>query len=141
MESTKESSAQSLHGNIRGTDIALLIIRIALAIVFIAHGLNKFESMDGAIAFFTAIGAPAFLAYVAATVELFGGLFMLFGVLTGWSGVLLALDMLGAMAVVHVSTDGGLTLELEVVLFLVALAITLAGPGHYTIKQVFAKKQ
>lgn len=120
-------------------DIALLLIRVGLAAVFIAHGWDKIGNMEGTVGFFSSIGLSAFWAYVIAYVELLGGISMLVGVFTGWSGIFLAMTMVGAIALVKISKGflGGF--EFDLMLFLAALAISFAGPGKYTVMKVFKK--
>src|SRR5215211_2824663 len=88
------------------TSFALLIARIGLGIVFVAHGWQKFDEMGlaGTQASFAKMGAPApeLTAYYSTFVELIGGAALLIGAFTAVAGVLLALDMLGAFLIVHI---------------------------------------
>lgn len=122
------------------SDIALLLIRVGLALVFIAHGIDKLTNMDGTVHFFTSVHLSAVWAYVIAYVELIGGILMLLGIGTGWAGVVLAATMVGAIGIVKLSKGfiGGY--EFDLMLFLSAIAISLAGPGMYTIKKIFKKQ-
>jgi putative oxidoreductase len=122
------------------TDLALLLIRVGLALVFIAHGWEKIVGMEDVITFFATLKLSAFWAYVVAYVELIGGISMLIGVFTGWTGILLAATMVGAIAMVKLTKGfiGGY--EFDLMLFLAAIAISLAGPGHYTIMRYFKRR-
>ncbi|HEY0908495.1 MAG TPA: DoxX family protein [Candidatus Paceibacterota bacterium] len=121
------------------TDIALLLIRVGLALVFMAHGWDKVTNMADTVGFFSSIGLSAFWAYVVAYVELIGGLLMLLGIGTGWAGVALATAMVGAIVMVKLSKGflGGY--EFDLMLFLSAIAISLAGAGSYTVKYLFRR--
>lgn len=123
------------------TDIALLLIRVALALVFIVHGWAKLADLSGTVGFFGSIGLPAFLAYVVAAIEFLGGIAMLLGVFTGWAGILLALVMAGAIATVKLKAGFVGGYEFELTLFLAAIAVSLVGPGMYTVKRLFAKRE
>ena len=74
-------------------DIALLVLRLVLAAVFITHGYAKVFHMgfSGVSGFFTSLGVP--MSGVAgpfvALVELVGGIALLFGVFTRVFGFLL----------------------------------------------------
>lgn len=118
-------------------DVALLLVRVGLALVFIAHGWDKVSGMEGTIGFFSSIGLSAVWAYIVAYVELLGGVAMLFGVFTGWAGVALAANMVGAIGLVKISKGfiGGY--EFDLMLFLAAIAISLSGPGVYTIRRLW----
>ena len=81
-------------------EVGPFLIRLALAIVFIVHGSQKFQNMEGTAGFFGSLGFPAFVAYLIAFVELAGGIAMLLGIFTAWAGILLALVMAGAIYLV-----------------------------------------
>jgi putative oxidoreductase len=72
---------------------ALLLGRVALGVVFVAHGWQKFSGtgLDGTAAFFEQVGVPAAqaAAVAAAVVELAGGLAMIVGALLPVAGMLL----------------------------------------------------
>jgi putative oxidoreductase len=121
-------------------DIALLLIRVGLASVFIAHGWDKISDMDATVNFFLSLKLSAFWAYSVAYIEIIGGFSMILGVFTGWSGLLLAADMIGAIALVKINKGFLYGYEFDLVLFLSALAISLAGPGKYTLLERFDKK-
>jgi putative oxidoreductase len=105
-----------------GIDIALLLIRVGLAVVFMAHG---FDNIIGTI-------------YFVGVIELISGIAMLVGLATSWAGILMAADMIGAVTFSKVASGFG-GYELELVLFLSAIAIAFAGSGRYVIP-VFRKK-
>lgn len=117
----------------RNSDVALLLLRVGLGLVFIAHGWQKFQTMEDTIGFFSSIGLSAFWAYLVATVELVGGLAVLLGVFTGYAGILLAIVMVVAIFMLKFSKGflGGY--EFDLMLFLASLAIAFAGPGKYTV--------
>lgn len=109
---------------------SITLIRLALAIVFIAHGVQKFSNIDQTVNFFAGLGMAPFMAYAIATAEVLGGLAMLVGVWTRKAGVVLALIMLGAISLVkgNLGFFGGF--ELDLILLLAALAVAVApGPG------------
>lgn len=121
------------------TDLSLLLIRVGLALVFLAHGWAKVSDMHSTIVFFSAVGLPAFWAYVVTAVEIVGGLCMLVGFGTGWAGVALAATMVGSITLVKISKGFMGGYEFDLMLFLSAIAISLSGAGEYTIKYLFKK--
>lgn len=121
------------------TDLALLLIRVGLALVFLAHGWDKISSMPDTITLFTSIGFSATWAYVVAYTELIGGFLMLIGFGTGWAGVALATTMVGSIALVKLSKGFVGGYEFDLMLFLSAISISLAGAGDYTLKYLFRK--
>lgn len=125
-------------------DVALLIGRIALGIVLIAHGWQKYFTfgLSGAAASFEKMGVPlpTVSATFAATVELVGGILLIVGLLVPLIGLLVAVDMIGALVFVHASNgvfvgDGGY----ELVLLIGALGVIFAGlgAGGYAVDRLF----
>jgi putative oxidoreductase len=121
-------------------DLVLLIARVGLGIVFVAHGWQKFSTngLEATAAGFEQMGVPAptLSAYYAAAVELVGGAALILGLLTTVAGVLLAIDMAGAFLFVHLSngvfvTEGGW--ELVVVLGLMSLTLAAVGAGRLSL--------
>ncbi|NGY58385.1 DoxX family protein [Lentzea sp. NEAU-D13] len=125
-------------------DVAALIGRIAVGIVFIAHGWQKWTEygLAGTAGSFEKMGVPmpSVSAAFAATVELAGGLALIAGLALPIAGVLLAVNMAGAFVFVHASGpligQGGS--ELAIVLGATALALGFNG-GAYALDRVLFK--
>jgi putative oxidoreductase len=121
-------------------DLAVLVTRVAVGLVFLAHGWQKLSTngIDGTTAFFDQVGVPAAsaAAWFAAVVELAGGAALVLGLAVPVAGLLLLIDMIGAYAFVH--AGAGLFVEqggYELVLTLGAAALLLAviGAGRYSL--------
>ncbi|WP_166848719.1 DoxX family protein [Isoptericola sp. BMS4] len=115
-------------------DLAILLARVAVGAVFVAHGWQKLvtNGIDGTAAFFEQVGvpAPAAAAWFAALVELVGGAALVLGLLVPVAGALLTLNMIGAFAFVH--AGNGLFVDqggYELVLVLGAASLLLAAVG------------
>ena len=125
-----------------GVDLGLLLIRLGLAAVFIYHGWGKLSSMENTIKFFAMKGLPSFLAYLVAVGEFLGGLSMLFGVFARWAGYGLAIIMLGA--IIKIKLMAGVPFsngwEFDLVLLCMALAVSFAGTGRYSLWQITKQK-
>ncbi len=115
----------------------LFLIRVALGVVFIAHGWLKFTHLAATIDFFATINLSIPFVYGVTALEFFGGLSLLLGILTRWSGWLLALDMLFAIYLVQLDKGFVGGFEFELVLLLALIGITMTGPGAYSL----ARKQ
>ncbi|MBP3088500.1 DoxX family protein [Corynebacterium sp. sy017] len=127
-------------------DIALLISRVILGVILVAHGWDKFQNLDGVTAMFTQVGAPMpnLSALAAASIELGGGILLILGLLTPIAGVLVFLVMLGAAILVHLengimAADGGW--ELVGAIGVAALALAAAGSGTFGIDQIFRRSK
>jgi hypothetical protein len=68
----------------RTAPYAALVMRLALGIMFLAHGLTKVFVFTpaGTVGFFQSIGFPGFLAYPVMAFEVIGGLMLVLGVYT-----------------------------------------------------------
>jgi putative oxidoreductase len=122
---------------------ALLLLRVVVGIVFVAHGYPLWTRL-GPLARYLAslsIPAPAFFAPVLAFVETFGGLAMILGVLTRYAGLALAATM--AVSTLLVKTQTGLIApmdrpgppgaELDLTLLAASLTIAAVGPGAVSL--------
>jgi putative oxidoreductase len=119
-------------------DAGLLIVRVVLGIIMLYHGWPKVTNLGGIIEGFTGMGIPlpALAAIFATVAEVGGGLLLLLGVLTDVGGLLVAIDMLGAITFVHAKNgfavnDGGF--EWPLALLAMGLGIALAGPGRFSV--------
>ena len=121
-------------------DLALLVSRVALGIILIAHGWQKFNeyTLDGTAASFGDMGvpAPAAAAMFVTAVEVLGGAALVLGVLTPVAGVLNMASLLGALVLVHVQNgvfvqNGGF--ELVLALFAGLSVIALLGAGKFSV--------
>jgi|SRR5215469_14301367 len=113
--------------------LALLLLRLALAVIFIYHGYPKlFGNVHQAIEGFQSNGFPAYFAYVAGIVEVFGGALLVLGLFTRVAGLLLAGEMLIAVLKVHLP-QGPIThvknYEFPMVLAAAAFAVAALGAG------------
>ncbi|UNK45290.1 DoxX family protein [Arthrobacter sulfonylureivorans] len=129
------------------TTTARTVLRVILGFLFAAHGWQKFNewTIAGTQAAFGQMGIPVadIAAPIVAGLELGGGIALILGVLTRVVAALLALNMFGALVLVHVSAGvfveaGGY--ELVLLLGAAALALALVGPGRISVdRAIFGK--
>jgi putative oxidoreductase len=120
--------------------IALTVLRLALGVIFLAHGWQKiFEfTIPGTQAAFAQMGVPAaqLIGPAIAVLELVGGAALIVGLLVRPVAALLVLDMLGALFLVHapagIFVDKG-GYELVLALAAGAAALAVAGAGRLSI--------
>lgn len=128
-------------------DVALLVGRVALGSVMLAHGLQKLDQggLAGTADGFAAMGipAPTASALFALAVELGGGVLLLLGALTPVVGVLWALNMAGAWWFVHrdafFASDGGY--ELVLALAVLGLVLAATGAGRLSVDALVARRR
>ena len=129
-------------------DLAILVLRIGLGVVFLAHGaqvafgmfsgpgINGFSGMLSSLGFKPAM----FWAYLSAYTELIGGLCLVLGIFTRVAAFSILVFMLVALFTVHWSKgffiqSGGF--EYNFVLICICLALMLTGPGKFSLLKKF----
>jgi putative oxidoreductase len=118
----------------------LTILRVVVGIIFLVHGWQKIHALGfhGVEGMFRQIGIPlpTITAAVVILVEFLGGIALVLGLATRWAGLLLAIDMLGAIFFVHLKNGfyvnhGGDEFALS--LLAACLALALNGGGSLAI--------
>lgn len=118
--------------------LAHLLLRVVLGVVFIVHGYPKFKTFSQFAGWLGSMGfRPAkFWAFVAASVEFFGGILLVLGIGVPIVGILLAIQMLVAMwkvkwGKVGFTDTGGW--ELDLIYLVAALSLVMMGGGMYSL--------
>ncbi|HXH34298.1 MAG TPA: DoxX family protein [Plantibacter sp.] len=131
-----------------GLNTGLLLLRLVLGVILIAHGLQKVlvDGIPGVAAGFGGMGIPApeAAAIVVVAVELLGGALLIIGLGTRVVAVLSAINMVVALLLVHLSAgffaaDGGY--EFVLLLAVVSLALALTGPGRISVDTLFRRRR
>ena len=131
-----------------------LVVRLALGIVFFAHGAQKVfgwfggHGLSATVAGFRQMNVPPPATVIAAFIECFGGLAMIVGFLARPSALGLFVVMLVAIAKVHggnglflnmMMTPGkGHGYEFNLALIAMALSIVIGGAGLLSIDRIIA---
>jgi putative oxidoreductase len=123
-------------------DLGKLILRLVLGLLVLLHGIAKLKGgVDGITGMVTAHGLPGFLGYGVLVGEVVAPLMVLAGLHARIGGLLIAVNMLAAIALVHtgqlgqLNAQGGWALELQGMYLFTALAVALLGPGAYSINR------
>ena len=129
---------------------ALALLRVVVGIVALYHGYYKLLVPGGFPAtttFFAGVGIPAagYAALFSGLVELFGGIFLILGIFTRWSSLLLMFNFAVAFSYVHVKNGfnigaKGQGYEYVMVLVAVLIVILLNGPGKYALGKMFKNR-
>ena len=121
--------------------VGLLVLRIAIGIIFIAHGYPKLAHLRGGTqmqGFFVEHGLPGYFVYVAGVIETFGGGLLLLGVFTRAAALLLAIEMCVAIWKVH-SGHGYLAVhdyEFPLTLATACFALATVGAGMISVDKM-----
>lgn len=127
-------------------DAALLVLRLVVGAIFIAHGGQKLFvfGLEGVQGAFGQMGVPAaaLAGPLVAFVEFFGGIAVVLGALTRPFGVALAVTMLGAMLLVHLPAGFFAPQGIEFPLALLggAAALAIAGGGAWSVDAALARR-
>jgi putative oxidoreductase len=125
-------------------DIALLVARVIVGIIFAAHGAQKLFGAFGGPGLAAMVEMMGPLGYPVAIGEFFGGLGLIVGFLCRFSAASIIVIMIGAIAMVHgkngfflgrSATDqlANAGYEYNVALIGLLATILIAGPGRFAI--------
>jgi putative oxidoreductase len=129
-------------------DALLLLARVLVGVVLIAHGWQKFAEygIGGTAGSFAQMGVPvpAVSAVFAAVVELVGGVALVAGAATVVVAALVVVDMLGAFLLVHAGngvfvTDNGF--ELVWAIAAAALVLAAVGAGRFSVDHALLSRR
>jgi putative oxidoreductase len=123
-------------------DLALLLLRLAAAIAFLYHGsaiLFGAFGGPGPQGFAAFMHMPVAVGYLVGLAQVAGGLAILTGLLIRVGAVGVAIVMVGAIFLVHIShgvdiNKGGY--EYALTQLLIAIALLLTGAGKYSLNSV-----
>jgi putative oxidoreductase len=125
-------------------DVALLVVRVIVGVIFTAHGAQKLLGAFGGPGLSKVVEMMGPLGYPVTIGEFFGGLGLIAGFLSRFSAASLIVIMLGAIGMVHGQhgfflghgpTDTLATAGFEYNLALIGLLapILIAGPGRFAL--------
>jgi uncharacterized membrane protein YphA (DoxX/SURF4 family) len=117
-------------------DLTSLILRLAVGTLFIVHGYPKLTAQrKQGEAWMKSVGMPAAMVPLGGVFEFFGGLALILGLFTPIIAVLSALWMLSTtwFSKSKLKKKYASGYEIDVTLFLVAIALALLGSGIYSI--------
>ena len=112
-----------------------LVVRLLSGSIFILFGLGKFVSHATETASFDRYGlpAPSAFAYAVGTLEVLGGLLLILGLLVRPTALVLAGNMVGAIATAGRIDGGAINLGLAPALLVVMVVLVWAGAGERSL--------
>jgi putative oxidoreductase len=125
----------------------LFVLRIIIGFAFVQYGLIKAAHPVTWAAAIGMAGLPVLVQLAVIVAELGGGLLLIFGALTPFAALLIALDMLGAVmtfvlphhGMVWISSTPQLTFEKNLFYAAAAVTLLLTGPGAYSIDALLTR--
>ncbi|WP_232698079.1 DoxX family protein [Brevibacillus daliensis] len=123
------------------------IMRVVLGIIFLLHGITKFQMGLGNVdAWFSSMGIPGFIAYIAAIVEVAGGIMLIVGLYTRFVSALFILLMLGAIITVKLSagllgSDQMPGYEMEIGFMLISMHLLVSEPTPLSVDHMIRSKR
>ena len=133
----------------RAGDIAALLLRVSVGLIFIPHGYSKVFGRGGVASFASDLPSyhiPTFLGYIAAYAEFFGAILLIAGLLTRLDAFLLACTMAVAVVVVQLpdamnDVPAGANrffaamkgIETPLALFAMTAALVFLGGGKFSL--------
>jgi putative oxidoreductase len=121
-------------------DLGRLVLRVVLGVLILFHGVSKLIHGPGyIIGVLAGAGLPSLLAYGVYVGEVVAPILVLIGLWARVGGLIIAINMLVAIALVHLgqlatlNDTGGWALELQGMFLGAALAILLLGAGRFSL--------
>ncbi|MFZ0820819.1 MAG: DoxX family protein [Candidatus Acidiferrales bacterium] len=110
--------------------LGLLLLRCALAVIFIWHGYQKYaHGTEGVKAYMSSTGLPSYFAYIAIGLEIGGGVLLLAGLATRPIAILLAGEMVIAIWKAHMGGGIAAVSQYEFAMICGAACFALATTG------------
>lgn len=131
----------------RQLSIGIAIVRVITGVIMLAHGAQKLFQFGiaGVTQGFAGMGVPlpGIVAPLVTILEFAGGIALILGLLTRVVAFGLAIDMLGALFIVHLANGFFLPngYEFVLVLFAATAALVIAGAGAFSIDQAIANRR
>lgn len=123
-------------------DAGKLILRLALGVLFLLHGIAKIKGgISGIENLVTGAGLPAFFAWGVYIGEVLAPLLVIAGFYARIGALIIVVNMLFAIGLAHSSElfqlgkTGGWALELQGLFVFTAIALALMGPGRWSFNR------
>ncbi len=123
----------------RFQSIGLLVLRVVLGVIMLAHGYPKVAGgFHNHAAFVSSLGLPWWMAFLSTGAELVGGALLILGFFTRFAAIAICIEMIVAIWKVH--WKYGLLAEhgyqLPLLLAAMAFALIFLGPGAISLDRL-----
>jgi putative oxidoreductase len=126
------------------------VLRILVGLIFLLHGLPKWQGLDGFAGFLGSLGVPltGLFAFLVALLETGGGLLLILGLGTRWVALLFVIEMIFTTLLVKVNVGfisptatPGVGAELDLLLLVCAFALAVLGSGPLSVEQNVLRRE
>lgn len=124
----------------RTDDLGKLLLRVALGVMILLHGLAKIGSGPGGVAgLLRGHGLPGGLAWAVYIGEVLAPVLMIVGIWTRGAAAVVAINMMVAIYLAHwgelfsLGRSGGWAIELQGMYLVAALVVLLLGAGRVSL--------
>jgi putative oxidoreductase len=137
-------------------DVACLVLRVLLAVVFFAHGAQKVlgwfggRGLEATMAYFTKVQhIPVEFAVLAIAAEFLGPIGLFVGFLTRIAAFAIAVEMAVAVYLVHLKfgffinwsgKQPGEGFEYHILVFAITIALMINGSGRWSIDRMISRR-
>ncbi|WP_454909409.1 DoxX family protein [Variovorax gossypii] len=129
---------------VKSDDTGKFILRVSLGVLILLHGIAKLQGGVGSISGMLAQhGLPGALAYLVYIGEVVAPVLLIIGLYTRPAAWIVAINMLVALALVHMKDltafgkHGGWALELQGMFLFAALALAFMGGGRFALSSKY----
>jgi len=126
------------------------VLRILVGLIFLLHGLPKWQGLDGFAGFLGSLGVPltGLFAFLVALLETGGGLLLIIGLGTRWVALLFVIEMILTTLLYKVNigfisptATPGVGAELDLLLLVCAFALAVLGSGPLSVEQNVLRRE
>ena len=126
-------------------DWALLLARVVVGVIFMAHGAQKLFGAFGGPGLSAVVQMMGPVGYLVTVGEFFGGLGLALGIFSRFSAASIIVIMLGAIGMVHgqfgffmnwAGQQAGEGFEYHLLAIGLLLPIVIAGPGRFALSRL-----
>ena len=127
-------------------DAGKLVLRLAVAILILLHGIAKVRhGLGDVVPALARVGLPAVLGWLVLVGEVLAPALMIVGLWTRAAAWIVAATMAVALVLGHpqelfvTTRHGGLLLEVQWMFFFAAVAVALLGGGNYSLGRQYGR--
>jgi putative oxidoreductase len=132
----------------RREDIGKLVLRVAVGVPMLFHGVHKvLHGIGGVKSIMTDKGLPSFVAYGVYVGEVIAPILIVAGLFSRPAAIIFAFNMLVAIMTAHsaeivkIGRHGEWSIELPMLYLLGAVSVALLGPGRFSVSAFVTEKQ